>query len=417
MADRAFDQLDANNDGVLDRNEFKVIFENQGMESKEAMHQNAASVTRKLLMNVRAENEELHRERDNAVDQLRQKESECRSLMEDLRQERERAQLLEREVIQVKRQAVGGETNPEAGVAEGALHSTRSLPTTRSGAPPSETTLQSHPNEIEELRNRLIATEAELRKEREDAQVLEDELSETNLELTNVHRELKSVQRQVAALSAQEILAREGEANALAALQAGGATMPTIHANHAACWVRQCMLQWQANAGRATETARLLMEQEKMMSESSQLVRTRIQQFAANRIAGAADHLVRDAIIGCWVHWRSVTHINKTARWHLFLKDDAISVMSARHTEWRRFVCVLVVLVRSKTLESAMLNWKCIVLDIKTKRAIDAASSESLARVLRHAVQKSGVETVRQVLLRWINSCDYSKSERDDRRG
>merc|ERR1711924_305859 len=201
-------------------------------------------------MNVRAENEELHRERDNAVDQLRQKESECRSLMEDLRQERERAQLLEREVIQVKRQAVGGETNPEAGVAEGALHSTRSLPTTRSGAPPSETTLQSHPNEIEELRNRLIATEAELRKEREDAQVLEDELSETNLELTNVHRELKSVQRQVAALSAQEILAREGEANALAALQAGGATMPTIHANHAACWVRQCMLQWQANAGR-----------------------------------------------------------------------------------------------------------------------------------------------------------------------
>jgi len=62
---------------------------------------------------------------------------------------------------------------------------------------------------------------------------------------------------------------------------------------------------------------------------------------------------------------------------------------------------------------ASFLEWKGIVLEIKSNRVMEGASSESLGRVLRQAVQKSGVEVTRQVLLRWVNSCNYSRTERD----
>ena len=152
--------------------------------------------------------------------------------------------------------------------------------------------------------------------------------------------------------------------------------------------------------------------QEYYSGDSKQHVKTQIQMFSAARLGAVLGQLLRDTSIACFVHWRAVTHIRKTARWHMFLKDDAMSYMSTRHSAWCRFVAVSVSQLNFNVRLAGLLTWRAAVLDVKAIRVMDAASSESLGRVLRQAVQKSGVETVRQVLLRWVNSIEYAKSQR-----
>ena len=103
MANQAFDLIDANGDGVVDRTEFSELFKGgEGLPPSETMHRNAASVTRKLLMNVREENAGLQNERDQAVNQLRQKEAELRDMAEQLREECARSENLQQEVSRLR---------------------------------------------------------------------------------------------------------------------------------------------------------------------------------------------------------------------------------------------------------------------------------------------------------------------------
>lgn len=207
-ANVAFDLIDQNGDGVLDRNEFAELFKGgEGLPPSDTLHRNASSVTRKLLMNVREDNDKLQTQKDEAVAELRRKEAELRQVHEQLRSERSRADALQNEVSKLRADAMheGGSTG-------------RSLPTARKA---SAAEMEQAQGEIEMLRAKLQNMEKAMIRERDDAQTMEDELSEANLELTNVHRKLKSALRQVAALSAQHVLAREAEATAVKALEAG----------------------------------------------------------------------------------------------------------------------------------------------------------------------------------------------------
>eukprot|EP00658_Telonema_sp_P-2_P001040 TRINITY_DN10389_c0_g1_i2.p1 TRINITY_DN10389_c0_g1~~TRINITY_DN10389_c0_g1_i2.p1 ORF type:complete len:133 (+),score=18.62 TRINITY_DN10389_c0_g1_i2:298-696(+) len=66
--------------------------------------------------------------------------------------------------------------------------------------------------------------------------------------------------------------------------------------------------------------------------------------------------------------------------------------------------------------ENAMLLWKEWVLALKAARTIEGIGSEKLARTVRTAIHKTGPETVRQVLVRWLDSVQYAKSQRAEDR-
>jgi len=238
---------------------------------------------------------------------------------------------------------------------------------------------------------------------------MEDDLNEANLELTNVYRDLKSAKRQVAALSAQQILAQENEASALAALNGNVPQRP----NHASCWVRQCLLQWSGNCTEARYRNQLEEALAIKVDRVSQGSSQQVHQFGAAQLYSIFQSYTRDSALHSFIQWRIVTQIRKTARWHLYLQEDANNIMVSRQTAWVKFAVRTVYLMKDAVQASAFLIWKSMLLEIKSNRVLDGAQSESLGRVLRQAVQKSGVETVRQVLLRWVNSCNYSKTERD----
>merc|ERR1711924_183809 len=187
---------------------------------------------------------------------------------------------------------------------------TRSEPTPRvdDASEPSSTQLQS---DLQAALRQLEQANRELEAERADAQQLEDELADAHWELSRSQREVKNIQRQGSVLSAQQVLTPAVET-------------PHKRTNHAACWVRQCVLQWFSN----------------------QLINERNNRRAVGAPLGA--HIIRrmivnvqnDMLIQMWMHWRAATHINRTARWHMQLKEDVSSFMGSSHAAWKQFTAI-----------------------------------------------------------------------------
>jgi len=278
----AFNYVDRNQDGVVDRDEFQQLFKQgsplMGSSSSNTggVNHSAAHITKKLLEDVRAENDELLTQKNNAVQKLQQKDQELRAMAALLQTERKNVDLLKKEIagMAVEQRRSQSPQRHSAGL---------------DGALPQELAMR---QEIASLREDLATRDRLLGVERIEVEQIEEDLNEANLELTNVYRELKSSKRQVAALSAQQILANEGEANAVALLEQGHGG---AKANHASCWVRQCLLQWCGNAAAARhqEVIHRLMHEAGHMARSGAKVLSHPPAIGASPWGSGEPHMSR----------------------------------------------------------------------------------------------------------------------------
>ena len=135
---------------------------------------------------------------------------------------------------------------------------------------------------------------------------------------------------------------------------------------------------------------------------------SRMQRLAARKIDVFWDRHRLDRVIEAWMHWRAVVQLSTSARWHDSVKDYAASILVTRHGAWKGFVVLAMAWLRRDSLAAGFLRWARLVAQTKASRIAEAMGSESLGRVLRTAVQRSGVPTVKEVLQRWINNNGYA---------